>query len=337
MNYYNEIDPYCVRWLKNLIADGLIPDGDVDDRSIEEVTPSDLEGYTQCHFFAGIAGWSLALRLAGWPEDRPVWTGSCPCQPFSSAGKREGATDERHLWPAFYKLIAERDPATIVGEQVASKLGREWFSAVRLDLEELGYACGAADLSAASVGAPHIRQRLFWVANSDDANRRWKKGRNYLAESQEEGDSPSDSTRSGQVDSGLAVSSGGSARQEEGEHQDGAEREGQRDVPGRAGMPVSGMGNAERESGQGGKQEEREEEQRKPGRTNPWDGTQLVLCADGRIRPIKPGILPVVNGFPKRVDQIRAYGNAIVPQVAAVFIRSFMEVDNEEVGDTLYG
>ena len=165
--YYNEIEPFCARWLRNLIAEGLIAPGDVDERSIEEFAPDELEGYTQCHFFAGIGGWSYALRLAGWPDELPVWTGSVPCQPLSGAGQRKGHADQRHLWPAFYRLIAERRPATVFGEQVAGKLGREWLCGVRADLEQLGYACGCADLPAASVGAPHIRQRLWWVAHAE--------------------------------------------------------------------------------------------------------------------------------------------------------------------------
>ena len=143
-------------------------DGVVDERSITEVQPDDVAGFLQCHFFAGIGGWPLALAWAGW--EGSVWTGSCPCQPLSSAGKRKGDADERHLWPAFQQLIAECQPPVVFGEQVASKDGREWLSAVRTDLESVGYACGAADLSAAGVGAPHIRQRLFWVAESQGSN-----------------------------------------------------------------------------------------------------------------------------------------------------------------------
>jgi len=105
--------------------------------------------------------------MAGWPDDRDVWTGSCPCQPFSAAGKRKGAADSRHLWPEFARLIAERRPARVFGEQVASKDGRLWLAGVRTDLEALGYAVGASDLCAAGVGAPHIRQRLYWMADSD--------------------------------------------------------------------------------------------------------------------------------------------------------------------------
>lgn len=167
--YYNEFDPYAAQWLRNLITQDLIAPGDVDERSITEVSANDLVGYSQCHFFAGIAGWSLALRLAGWPDDRPVWTGSCPCQPFSSAGKRKGFDDDRHLWPAFARLIAECRPPVIMGEQVASADGLAWIDIVLSDLEATDYACGAVDLCAAGVGAPHIRQRLWWVATNSDS------------------------------------------------------------------------------------------------------------------------------------------------------------------------
>ena len=148
-----------------MIYAGYIARGHVDERSIEDVTPNDLKGFTQCHFFAGIGGWSYALQLAGWPDDRPVWTGSCPCQPFSAAGKGGGYADERHLWPAFFHLIDECKPATVFGEQVASKDGLNWLDLVSTDLEGAGYAFGAADLCAAGVGAPHIRQRLWFVAH----------------------------------------------------------------------------------------------------------------------------------------------------------------------------
>ena len=163
--YYNEFDPKAAAWLRELITGGHIPAGDVDTRSIVDVKPEDLYGYDQCHFFAGIGGWAYALQLAGWSG--PVWTGSCPCQPFSNAGSQRGTADERHLWPQFARLIAKCQPPVVFGEQVASKAGREWLAGVRADLEGVGYAVGAADLCAAGVGAPHIRQRLFWVADTD--------------------------------------------------------------------------------------------------------------------------------------------------------------------------
>ena len=171
--YYNEIDPYAAGWLRNLIAAGRIAAGDVDERSIREVKPDDIKAYTQCHFFAGIGVWSAALRLAGWADDRPVWTGSCPCQPFSAAGKGGGFGDERHLWPDLFRLIAECKPGVVFGEQVASKDGLAWLDLVQADLEGADYASAAVDLCAAGVGAPHIRQRLWFagerLANADDA------------------------------------------------------------------------------------------------------------------------------------------------------------------------
>ena len=161
--YYNEYDPKAAAWLRELIKQGHIADGVVDDRSIEDVRPDELAGFTQCHFFAGIGVWSYALRQAGWADDRAVWTGSCPCQPFSAAGKGAGFADERHLWPAFHHLISQCQPSVVLGEQVASKDGLAWLDLVLSDLEATGYASGAVDLCAAGVGAPHIRQRLWWV------------------------------------------------------------------------------------------------------------------------------------------------------------------------------
>lgn len=168
--YYNENDPKAAEWLRSLIKEGLITDGEVDQRSIKEVQGDDLQEFDRVHLFAGIGGWDYALQLSGWPVDVPVWTGSCPCQPFSAAGKRKGTKDDRHLWPEMFRLIAECQPATIFGEQVASKAGREWLTGVFADLEGVGYAVAGADLCAAGVGAPHIRQRLWWVADSNGGN-----------------------------------------------------------------------------------------------------------------------------------------------------------------------
>jgi len=165
--YYNEIDPYAAQWLRNLIEAGHIAPGVVDERSIEDVRPSDLAGFTQCHFFAGVGVWSHALRSAGWPDDLPVWTGSCPCQPFSAAGTGAGFADPRHLWPTFAWLIKQCSPPIIFGEQVASKAVEPWVDLVHADMEAMEYAFGAVPFPSAGVGAPHMRDRLYWVANRD--------------------------------------------------------------------------------------------------------------------------------------------------------------------------
>ena len=169
--YYNEIDREAAAWLRQLIAADLIAPGDVDERDIRDVTPSDVLGYTQCHWFAGIGVWSLALRRAGWPDDRPVWTGSCPCQPFSPAGKGAGIADERHLWPSWFWHICQCRPGAIFGEQVADRGGPAWLDIVSSDLEGEGYTIGPVDTCAAGFGAPHRRQRLYWVAHDPGLGR----------------------------------------------------------------------------------------------------------------------------------------------------------------------
>lgn len=166
--YYNEHDPGAAAWLRELIAADLIAKGEVDERSIADVRPNDLRGFGQCHFFAGIGGWSLALRSAGVPDHFPIWTGSCPCQPFSAAGKRIGFDDPRHLWPYWRYLIAQCRPAICFGEQVAA--ASDWLRLVRSDLEALEYAVGAMPVEAASAGADHLRDRFWFVA--DDGCRR---------------------------------------------------------------------------------------------------------------------------------------------------------------------
>jgi len=251
--YYNEIDPFAAQWLRNLISKGLIADGDVDTRSIIDVSPDDVRGYDQCHFFAGIAGWSHALRLAGWRDDRKIWTGSCPCQPFSVAGKGAGTDDPRHLWPHFFRLIAACHPPVVMGEQVAGKAGYGWLDGVRSDLEGEGYACEGIDIPACAVNAPHIRQRLYWVANAESIGR---------------GRRPHD------------------------------EDEGRREQP--PADPCTRSGNF-------------------------WSHAEWATGADGKTRRVKSGIRLLAHGVPARVGRLRAYGNAIVPPLAAEVIKAFME------------
>lgn len=172
--YYNEHDRFAAAWLRELIKAGLIADGEVDERDIQDVRVKDVRGFVQCHFFAGIGGWSYALRLAGWPDDRPVWTGSCPCQPFSIAGNGGGSDDARHLWPIWRPLIQECRPATVFGEQVGRTAGLSWLDLVGCDFEDDGYAFAAADLPGAYLDSLDKRHRLWWVAanSHSDSGRR---------------------------------------------------------------------------------------------------------------------------------------------------------------------
>lgn len=95
--------------------------------------------------FAGGGFWSLALRWAGWPDDRPCWTGSCPCPSFSAAGKGAGFDDPRHLWPDWARLVREHRPPVVFGEQVAAAVGYGWLDLVQADMEAAAYTFGQLD------------------------------------------------------------------------------------------------------------------------------------------------------------------------------------------------
>jgi DNA (cytosine-5)-methyltransferase 1 len=329
--YYNEIEPFAAQWLRNLIAAGLIASGDVDERSIVDVQPDDLRGYAQCHFFAGIGGWSYALRLAGWPDDAPAWSGSCPCQPLSSAGQRKGHADERHLWPAFHRLIAECRPATVFGEQVASKDGREWLAGIRADLEAVGYACGAADLCAAGVGAPHIRQRIFWVADAASHGRE-QAGRDGARMCRAEVGGEADRPSHGGAPAGLALTS--SWRRGQGRPGEAGSLHGPLRAADGSGV-ARGLGDA----ASAGREEQRRQHRpsgagrsRQPGPAMQdgvpeWNGpTVAIQRADGWARiAAQPALFPVAPRIPGDVGRLRGSGNAIVPQVAAEFVAAFME------------
>ena len=338
MNYYNENDKFASNWLCELITAKLIPDGDVDDRSIIDVEPSDIKSYTQCHFFAGIGGWSYALELSGWDADRPVWSGSCPCQSLSCAGKGLGEKDERHLWPVFYGLIEELRPPVVFGEQVASKDGREWLSGVRNDLETVGYAVGTADLPAASVGAPHKRNRLFWVAHNPGERLEGSTGAFIQRRS-------SRPTRSGGV---------GHASPNRLQGQRDGRNSGKQKINDK-GCKITGTNNAwhnsiaipcsdgkwRRVPGRVDKSTSYGQHTQKQGelrQDKPKTSTRKNdVVQTGRPVPfvldrfeehqyeIEPALFPLADGISGRVGLLRGAGNAIVPQVAAEFIQAYME------------
>ena len=337
--YYNENEPYAATWLRNLIVAGHIAPGDVDERSIADVMPSDLIGYTQCHFFAGIGGWSIALRLAEWPDDQPVWTGSCPCQPFSGAGKRSGAADERHLWPHWFRLIRECKPAVLFGEQVDAAVRWGWLDAVCADLESEGYAAGAAVLPACGVGAPHIRQRVWFVADASRGGWTDERGSDGQAGQHvgalvganrgndsghhPEGDRAIAARDAGEIGvCGVAdADTAGRGEQRSGGLLDG-ERPAQRDDA--DGCGIVGDADVPRSQGRRIDQDGAGQWSAGPaGMAGFWSACERLACTDGKARPTQPGLHPLAHGIQRRSSKLRAYGNAIVPQVAARFIEAY--------------
>lgn len=288
--FYNEIDPAAAHVLRTLIADGVIAPGVVDTRPIQELQPHDLAGFTQVHLFAGGGLWSVAARLARWPDDRPLWTGSCPCQPFSAAGKRRGRSDERHLWPDMARLVRACRPPVVVGEQVAGSAGLDWVDGVADDLAGADYACRTVDIPAAAVDAPHIRQRLYWVA-VDNAERAGLEG---LA-------------RHGDGETGRSLAHRPVAAADGGDVDD-ADREGRLQPQGAVSLERGWRGDADaRRNG------------------SFWSGADWIACHDGKARRAKPGIRLLVDGVPGRVGLWRIAGNAIVPQLAAAVLAALRE------------
>lgn len=332
VNYYNEFDKGAAAWLRELINAKLIPFGYVDERSITEVTASDVQGFTQCHFFAGIGGWSLALRLAGVPESTRLWTGSPPCQPFSTAGKQLGQFDERHLAPVFLDLISKCRPPVLFGEQVAAAISKSWMCDLQTHLEGEDYAVGFTVLPACSVGAPHKRERLFFGAHqlANTTSSRYLRCQSATSETgwKPEYESAGKlSTRPGRrAVSSIQQSAGmGGVADTSGEqyHQrnDSADERGWSRNPEQNWMGGEPVWSLEVNGF--------------------WRDADWLLCRDGKWRPVEPGTFPLANGIPARVGRLcdedlqshpqknrvmrlRGYGNAIVPQVAAEFVKAFM-------------
>lgn len=350
--YYNEFDKATAEWLRELMKAGLIAPGDVDERSILDVSADDLIGYTQCHFFAGIGGWSYALRLAGWPDDRPVWTGSPPCQPFSVAGEDLGPDDPRHLSPKFSSLVGAARPAVLFGEQVASaavfgkiagkaKRGDArapawaWWDDLSDRLEAAHYAVGASDIPAAGVGAPHVRQRTFFGAY-DLRSAAGGLGNSVGTGLEGYGGNGPDRNEPRWIDTQPNGSIGAASATVGLEHGTGVGRIERRTQPEGRGA-VGGCSSQRLADMQGAKREQpgpaRQRRSGSPDGYNNvrhpdplngfWKNADWLGCRDGKWRPVEPGSFPLAHGVSGRVGLLRGYGNAICPWAAKEFIEAF--------------
>ena len=338
--YYNEYDREAAAVLREAIKRNLIAPGEVDERDIRDVKPSELRRFTQCHFFAGIGIWSYALRMAGWPDNRPVWTGSEPCQPLSAAGKRLGTADERYVRWAWHHLIehGKRPEVPVYGEQVASKDGLTWLDTLCADMEDTGHSVRAFDLCAAGFGSPQIRQRLFWVADSINARQQGCDraisgvANDFMLERSQRGsrtrNQPKKSRRF--KDSSPLTgfcSAGGLADVESNRRNQGVtESKGQQR---RSDIAFCGstsrMGNTDSNGrtprltaaspARHGDTTVATSNHDRPGPTNGFWGTaDWLSCRDEKWRPVEPGTFPLADGADCRVGRLRCHGNQIVAQ-----------------------
>jgi len=320
--YYNEHDQKAAAWLRQLINNGDITPGEVDERSIIDVKPDDLLGFDRCHFFAGIGTWDYCLNQAGW-GDRPVWTASLPCQPFSAAGKGLGKDVERHLLPHFLELVRECKPHTIIGEQVEAAIRHGWLDDLQASMEAEGYAVGHCVLGAHSVGAPHIRQRLYWLADSNTIGRE-------------------------QQPNERSAELFGSAIQQAYQWKQSSYIR----------STFSGMGDNTYHDGRSASKIERSDGKElqncqartystiEPKGTSTSSSLSWIYCRDNKYRPVKPGIQPLAHGITKgmvyssdpgapidandtqeaRAIRLKGYGNAIQAQTAIAFISAYMAI-----------
>lgn len=320
--------------------------------------------FSHIGLFEGIGGFSLAAKQMGWitkawcewnefgqrvlryhfPEAEgfgditktdftkyantiDILTGGFPCQPYSSAGKRLGKEDERHLFPEMLRAIREIQPCYVVGENVSGLTtwnGGLVFDEVQADLETEGYEVLPFLLPACAVNAPHRRDRIWFIAYST-SNRRKRERKGFEIEKglqQRPGTAGKlEGGFEGLCSSGIIANTGGKQLQERtpfgNSENTTEERTGLDDRIKRQGN----IGNAANTDAAG--QWWNEWQSKSEG--NLWDGfpTQSPLCSgdDGISRELD-GIT-----FSKwRNESLKAYGNAIVPAVALEIFKAVQGV-----------
>jgi DNA (cytosine-5)-methyltransferase 1 len=249
-----------------------------------------------------------------WRGRVDILTGGFPCQPYSSAGKRLGKDDERHLWPEMCRIISEITPTYVVGENVRGLLnwnGGVVFEEVCADLEAMGYEVWTGILPAAGVGAPHRRDRVWWVAHHSDSNGTMRRPKGDASESGTQRLQERDAVQRSDEPSGVR-DVGDTNSSVQGTLETFCQKQ---DEPAgvcqRYATDTNGIGLPQQmaDGKLGGERFAKCSEQ------PTWDAfpTESPICGgdDGLPRELD-GIT-----FPKwRTESIKAYGNAIVPQVA---------------------
>ena len=273
-----------------------------------------------------------------------ILTGGFPCQPYSSAGKRLGKEDDRHLWLEMLRAIREIAPKYVVGENVSGLLswnGGLVFNEVQADLEAEGYEVQPCVLPAAAVNAPHRRDRVWFIAYSkSEQSKRMQPEQRETSEKEQKQFGRSDCRMGNRIDTDTNHNRTlGKSRENEGESK--GERLQERNEVQQFEKPNTVRPeNAEVSTNTECK---RQQEQRKPERSlhketnGEWKASWAYY--DGRWPTQSPicsgddGLSNKLDGitFPKwRQESIKAYGNAIVPQVAYQIFKALMETEAKE-------
>ena len=277
-----------------------------------------------------------------------ILTGGFPCQPFSAAGKRLGTEDDRHLFPEMLRIIQEIKPKYIVGENVRGLLnwsGGLVFDEVCSDLEAEGYEVTPYLLPACGKNAPHRRDRIWFIAHSNECNDRRTSRQNESEGSEERlqernevrepsksgkvfGDAPD--TKNGRRGRGSSkeckerregVLSGKQKRREVGGEVEGCSRKRNASDTLRSGRWKD---NGQRES----------KLLNENGKVTNWENfpTQPPICGGDDGIPRKLDSIT----FPKwRKESIKAYGNAIVPAVVFEIFKAIQKMEDLEIQEDL--
>lgn len=321
MNYYNDSEKFVCRWLENLIMFGHIPNGIVDCRPIQEITPNDLKGFTQCHFFAGIGGGASPLNSRGGQKIDRSGPAPAPANRSPSQGNKKGSPI-----PATYGLpgsifkrnaalqssLVSRLQTLLTGSPECEVIWAVWIT-----------PWGGIPIEAACAGAAQYRDRFWFVAERDDTKRRAEESRRH-------NDNREDAGR-GEGHGDVAECGVGVLAPIRRPRLEGKQSQPQNPLPQLQSLQRAGLLNMVRPPFDGWGQGWTESEFRGRGFTAtvaslPNGGGQFIGCPDGKYRRLPPPrVRWLGNGIPSRVAQLRALGNSIYPPVAAAFIRAYME------------
>ena len=281
---------------------------------IETIAFCEIEKYAQRVLRKNFSGIRIFEDVRQFPatefREPFLLTGGYPCQPFSQAGKRRGAEDDRHLWPSMFGIIRTSRPTWILAENVAGHVTLG-LDEVLADLESEGYAVQPIIIPACAVDAPHRRDRVWIMAWNSSSNEK-----NQIGKIQKRQDSDTRRIR----DMGNAKSDRLQGRTQSKDGERYFEQDGTTDKPtGTSSGDTSRiLGNAKRDSGNASRVEQ--------WRSAPIQ-SELVAAKCGNRWSAEPNVGRVAHGIPRRVDRLRGLGNAIVPQVAYEIIKAMIKAD----------